>query len=760
MSYQNSVDRIRAIYQHLNAKQLCGGVDDSNGNINVEKWIKDNFTPYLGDSSFLTTKPTEATKKIWEYCEKLLKEEVKSNGCLDVDASKPSTITSHGPGYIIKDLEKIVGLQTDAPLKRAIKPFGGIKIVRNALKAYNRKLDDEVEKIFRYRKTHNDGVFDIYTPEMRKARSNAIITGLPDGYGRGRIIGDYRRVALYGIDYLIKDKQNDKAKIGGIMSESNMRDIEELAEQIKALKSLKEMAKSYGFDISKPASNAQEAIQWTYFGYLASVKDQDGAAMSMGRVDSFFDIYIEKDMQKGILTEEQAQELIDHFIIKLRLVRHLRTPEYNDLFAGDPTWVTMGGGGISNDPSKPFITKTSYRILNTLYNLGPAPEPNITVLWNEKLPIQWKNFCTKVSVDTSSIQYENDNLMNPLFGDDYAIACCVSCMRVGKDMQFFGARCNLAKLMLYVLNHGYDERTGKQVGPDFGEVPEGPIDFDWMWKIYDKAMDWLAELYVNTMNAIHYSHDRHCYEAIQMALHDTKIRRLMAFGIAGLSVVADSFSAIKYAKVTPIRDPKTGLTVGFKIEGDFPKFGNDDERVDYFAKTIPEIFIEKLKKYPTYRNAQHTLSVLTITSNVVYGKKTGSTPDGRKAGEPFAPGCNPMHGRETSGAVASLNSVSKVCYNSCLDGISNTFTLVPSVLGKLSNERIQNLTGLLDGYFSRGGFHLNVNVLNKSTLEDAMVHPEKYPNLTIRVSGYAVHFIRLTPQQQREVIARTFHDTM
>jgi len=597
---------------------------------------------------------------------------------------------------------------------------------------------------------------------MRKARSNAILTGLPDGYGRGRIIGDYRRVALYGVDQLIEWKMEDKLSLGITMTEENMRTREEIAEQIKALNELKALGQRYGYDISKPATNAKEAIQFTYFGYLASVKDQDGAAMSFGRVDSFFDIYIEKDIKAGILTEAEAQDLIDQLVIKLRLVRHLRTPEYNDLFAGDPTWVTMVVGGMSTD-GRPLVTKTSYRIVNTLRTLSAAPEPNITVLWNTKLPMTFKNFCNKMSIDTSSLQYENDNLMSGMFGDDYGIACCVSEMRIGKDMQFFGARCNLAKLLLYVLNHGYDETTEKQVGPDWGDVKlneDGSINFESIWELYDKAMDWIASLYVNTMNAIHYSHDKYCYEAIQMALHDTDVHRCMAFGVAGFSVLVDSFSAIKYAKVFPIRNPKTNLTTDFRIEGDFPKFGNDDDRADQFAVQLPKIFLTKLREYPTYRGAEHTLSILTITSNVVYGKKTGSTPDGRKAGEPFAPGCNPMHNRETSGAVASLNSVSKVGYEYCEDGISNTFTFVPSVLGKIDNERVANLTGLLDGYFSQGGFHLNVNVLVRETLEDAMVHPENYPNLTIRVSGYAVHFIRLSAQQQREVIARTFHETL
>lgn len=728
--------------------------------IDVEGWIKKHYTPYLGDGSFLQG-PTEKTKKLFAKAEVLLQKERDNGGLLDVDPHTPSTITSHAPGYLDKENEVIVGYQTDAPLKRAIKPFGGLGMVRNALKAINVPMDMEVDKIFsKYRKTHNEAVFDLYSKEMRTGRSNAIMTGLPDGYGRGRIIGDYRRLALYGTDRLIAQKEKDKVMLQKrLMDETTMRLIGEVAEQVKALKALTQMAKSYGIDITKPAKNAKEATQFTYFGYLGSIKEQDGAAMSLGRVDAFLDCFFENDLKKGLITESEAQEIVDNLILKLRFARHLRTPEYNDLFAGDPTWVTMSLGGIGSD-GRPLVTKTSYRVLNTLYNLGPAPEPNITVLWNAKLPESFKKFATKVSIDTSSIQYESDALMSERFGTDYGIACCVSAMRIGKDMQFFGARCNLAKLMLYVLNHGKDERTGKQVGPDFGPVPEGPIDFNWMWATYDKAMDWIAKLYVNTMNVIHFCHDTYCYESLQMALHDTEVRRLMAFGVAGLSVVADSFSAIKYAKVTPIRDPKTGLTCDFKVEGEFPKFGNDDDRVDYFAKTVSEKLIQKLRKTPTYRNAIHTLSILTITSNVVYGKKTGSTPDGRKAGQPFAPGCNPMHGREFSGAVASLSSVAKVNYDSCMDGISNTFSIVPNTLGKNLNERATNLAGLLDGYFQKKAHHLNVNVLKRETLEDAMAHPENYPNLTIRVSGYAVNFVKLTPQQQREVIARTFHEKM
>ncbi|KAI9202976.1 pyruvate formate lyase [Polychytrium aggregatum] len=730
--------------------------------IDVAAWTRNNYKLYSGDSSFLAG-PTEKTQALWKQCEDLLLQESKNNGCLDVDQHTPSLITSHRPGYINKENEVIVGLQTDAPLKRAIKPFGGINMVNNALKAYKYPIDPKVTEIFtKYRKTHNEGVFDMYTPEMLRARSNHLMTGLPDGYGRGRLIGDYRRVALYGVDKLIEVKTLDKLGIpaaGDNMSDSVLRLREEIADQIKALKALKAMALEYGYDLSKPAANAKEAIQWTYFAYLAAVKEQDGAAMSLGRVDTFFDVFIEKDLAEGKITEEEAQELIDQFVIKLRLVRHLRTPEYNDLFAGDPTWVTAVIGGLGDD-CKPLVTKTSYRILNTLYNLGPAPEPNMTVLWHNELPENFKTFCSRVSIDTSSVQYESDKLMSNQFNStDYGIACCVSGMNIGKDMQFFGARVNLAKLMLYVLNHGRDEITGKQVSPDFGSIPDGPIDYDLFWERYSTAMDWMAGLYVNTMNAIHYSHDKYSYEAVQMALHDTHVRRFMAFGIAGLSIVADSLSAIKHAKVTPIRDPKTGLTVDFKIEGQFPKYGNDDDRVDQFARKIPSIFHQKLQQYPTYRGAEHTLSVLTITSNVVYGKATGSTPDGRKQGEPFAPGANPMHGREDCGALASLSSVSKIPYTHCLDGISNTFSIVPSALGKLPKEAEQNLGALLDGYFDKGGFHLNVNVLKREMLEDAMVHPEKYPNLTIRVSGYAVHFTKLTPQQQREVLARTFHDT-
>ncbi|ORX37465.1 formate C-acetyltransferase [Piromyces finnis] len=648
--------------------------------IDVEGWIKKHYTPYEGDATFLEG-PTEKTKKLFAKAEQYLAKERENGGLYDVDPHTPSTITSHKPGYLDKENEVIVGYQTDEPLKRAIKPFGGVNMVKNALAAVNVPMDENIEHIFS----------DI----MRSGRSNAIMTGLPDGYGRGRIIGDYRRVALYGTDRLIAQKEMDRVELQKkLMDEPTMKLIGEVADQIKALKQLTQMAKSYGIDISKPAKNAREATQFVYFGYLGSIKEQDGAAMSLGRVDAFLDCFFENDLKKGIINEAEAQEIIDNLILKLRFARHLRTPEYNDLFAGDPTWVTMSLGGMGRD-GRPLVTKTSYRVLNTLYNLGPAPEPNITVLWNKALPKNFKDFATKVSIDTSSIQYESDAL----------------------------------------------------IWPDFGPVPEGPIPFEWMWETYDKAMDWIANLYVNTMNVIHFSHDQYCYESLQMALHDTDVRRLMAFGVAGLSVVADSFSAIKYGKVTPIRDAKTGLTVDFKIEGDFPKFGNDDDRVDYFAKTVTDKLITKLRKIPTYRGAEHTLSILTITSNVVYGKKTGSTPDGRKAGEAFAPGCNPMHGREFSGAISSLSSVAKVNYDSCMDGISNTFSIVPNTIGKSLKER-------------QGAHHLNVNVLKRETLEDAMAHPENYPNLTIRVSGYAVNFVKLTPQQQKEVIARTFHEKM
>jgi len=682
---------------------------------------------------------------------------------LDVDVSTPSTITAFPASYIDKEKETIVGLQTDKPLKRAIKPLGGYKMVENALKAFGRKLDPHVVEIFqKYRKTHNDGVFDAYTDEMKTARKAGILTGLPDGYGRGRIIGDYRRIALFGVDGLIAAKQADlKGPLNTTMTQEVIRLREEVVEQIKALNELKELGKMYGFDLAKPAASAAEAIQWVYFGYLGSVREQDGAAMSMGRIDAFIDIFIEKDLKEGKITEETAQELIDHFVMKMRLVRHLRTPEYNNLFAGDPTWVTcvLAGFDTSKTPRQHMVTKTSYRMLHTLRNLGPAPEPNLTVLWSKDLPESFKAFCASTSLDTSSIQYENDDLMAPIFGSDYSIACCVSAMRVGKDMQFFGARSNLPKLLLYTINQGVDEVLGIQVGPHFPAVKgddKTPLDFEEIKTNLAKSMEWITALYANTMNCIHFMHDKYNYERLQMSLHDTNLHRFLAFGISGLSVVADSLSAMKHAKVYPIRNEK-GIATEFRIEGEFPKFGNDDQRVDSIAKWLAVTFNENLQKQHAYRKATPSLSLLTITSNVVYGKATGATPDGRKAGQPFAPGANPMHGRELSGALASLNSVAQLPYNSCMDGISNTFTIIPSTLGKDDAARKANLSTLLDGYFSKKGFHLNVNALNKETLLDAVQHPENYPNLTIRVSGYAVHFIKLTPAQQTEVIARTFH---
>jgi len=731
--------------------------------IDVGAWISEHCTPYDGDASFLA-EPTEVTKKLWKQVEDLQHAEREAKGgLLDVDADTPSTITSHPAGYIEKELEKIVGLQTDRPLKRAIKPCGGWKIVENALKAYDRQSSPRTKEIFTlYRKTHNDGVFDAYTDEMKAARSAHVLTGLPDGYGRGRIIGDYRRVALYGVDQLIAWKKDDlKEALSGTMTEEKIRLREEIQEQIHGLQALVEMTKMYGFDVSKPATCAREAVQWVYFGYLAAVKEQDGAAMSIGRIDAFLDCFIEKDLKEGRITEAEAQELIDHFVMKLRLVRHLRTPEYNALFAGDPVWVTIAMAGRDNRRGGAhMVTKTAFRILKTLVNLGPAPEPNITVLWSEALPMPFRRYCAEISINTSSIQYESDELMNPIYGSDYSIACCVSAMRTGKDMQFFGARANLPKLMLYVLNGGRDEVSGKQVGPVFpackGSEAE-PLDFEEVKNNYEQAMRWLTELYANTMNIIHFMHDKYNYEKIQLALHDSNIHRFLAFGIAGLSVVADSLSAIKYAKVYPIRDER-GITCDFRIEGEFPKFGNDDKRVDDLARWVAVSFSDMLSKQHTYRKATPTLSLLTITSNVVYGNNTGATPDGRKKGQAFAPGANPMHGRDIHGALASLNSVAYMPYDHCLDGISNTFSIVPSTLGKDLAQRETNLVQILDGYLcGKKGFHLNVNTLNRETLVDAVAHPENYPNLTIRVSGYAVHFVKLTPAQQQEVISRTFH---
>ena len=726
-------------------------------NINVREFIQDNYTPYYGDHTFLKD-PTKKTKDLWEQCETLIEEEIKK-GILGVDLDNISAINAFNAGYIDKENETIVGLQTDKPLKRIINPFGGIRMVKQALEAYDYKLKPEIKDIFtKYRKTHNDGVFDAYTEEMRKARSAGLLTGLPDAYGRGRIIGDYRRIPLYGVDYLIKNKEEDLKVVKGEMNETTIRKREEISEQIRALIAVKEMALKYGIDISKPAKNAEEAVQFLYFGYLAGVKENNGAAMSLGRVSSFIDIYIERDLNQGILTEEKAQEIIDQFVIKLRLVRHLRTPEYNDLFAGDPNWITeaIGGMGLNGET---LVTKTSYRFLNTLNNLGPAPEPNMTVLWSQNLPENFKKFCADMSIKTDSIQYENDDLMRDIYGDDYGIACCVSAMTLGKQMQFFGARCNLAKALLYSINGGVDEKKNVKVIYNIDAIEDSVLDYEKVKENYFKVLEYIADLYVNTMNIIHYMHDKYAYEAGLMALHDTEVERLMAFGVAGLSVVADSLSAIKYAKVKPVRE--NGIAVDFEIEGDFPKYGNDDDRVDEIAVEIVNKFINELKKNKTYRDAKHTLSVLTITSNVVYGKKTGSTPDGRKAGEAFAPGANPMHGRDKNGALASLNSVAKIPYkNICEDGVSNTFSIVPDALGKSEEERINNLVSILDGYFVQNAHHLNVNVLNRELLIDAMEHPEKYPSLTIRVSGYAVHFNRLTKAQQLEVISRTFHKDM
>lgn len=721
--------------------------------INVENFIKENYEEYLGDESFL--KPISSkTKKIWDKCNNLLLEELKK-GVIDIDTKNMSGIDNFEPGYIDKKNEVIVGLQTDEPLKRIVNPYGGIRMVYNELDAYGYKLDENVDKYFNeYRKSHNQGVFDTYTKEIRLARSNHLLTGLPDAYGRGRIIGDYRRIALYGIDKLIQEKQKDLDKIE-IVSEESIRLREEVSEQIRALKKIQNMASRYGFDISKPATNAKEAIQWLYFGYLAAIKENNGAAMSLGRTSTFLDIYIEKDIKEGILTEEEAQELIDQFIIKLRIARQLRTPEYNELFAGDPTWVTESIGGMLDNKS--LVTKTSYRYLHTLINLGTAPEPNMTILWSEKLPENFKKYCAKISILTDAVQYENDDLMRNIYGSDYAIACCVSAMKIGHQMQFFGARCNLAKTLLYAINDGYDEITGKKVVNGIGKITSEYLNYDEVMEKFKKTMEVVAKTYVDAMNIIHYMHDKYAYEAGQMALHDTNVERLMAFGCAGLSVAIDSLSAIKYANVKPIRNEE-GIAIDFEIEGDFPKYGNDNDDVDLIGVNIVELFYNELKKHKLYRNAHHTLSVLTITSNVVYGKNTGATPDGRKKSVYFAPGANPMHGRDCNGALASLNSVAKIPYcNVCQDGISNTFSIVPNALGHSDIERIDNLVNILDGYFNKGAQHLNVNVLNRETLIDAMENPYKYPTLTIRVSGYAVNFNRLSKEQQSEVISRTFH---
>ncbi|KKM11998.1 formate acetyltransferase [Clostridiales bacterium PH28_bin88] len=724
--------------------------------VDVRDFIQNNYTPYEGEADFLQA-PTGATMRLWEKVSALLAEEIKKGGTLDADTEVISTLTSHPPGYIDRNLEVIVGLQTDRPLKRALMPFGGIRMAKGALDAYGYNLDTRVEEIFtRYRKTHNQAVFDAYTQEMRRARKAGIITGLPDAYGRGRIIGDYRRVALYGVDRLIKGKEAELAQLErDVMDEETIRHREEVSEQIKALQELKEMAAAYGFDISGPAADATQAVQWLYFAYLAAVKEQNGAAMSLGRVSTFLDIYLERDLQNGRLAEQQAQELIDQFVIKLRLVRFLRTPEYNDLFSGDPTWVTESIGGMGMD-GRTLVTRTSFRFLHTLANLGPAPEPNMTVLWSLRLPEGFKRYCAHMSIETSSIQYENDDLMRPRWGDDYGIACCVSAMKIGKQMQFFGARANLAKALLYAINGGRDEVLGIQVGPRFAPITSAYLEYGEVMERFNTIMDWLARLYINTLNIIHYMHDKYYYERLEMALHDLDVERTMACGIAGLSVVADSLSAIKFARVKTIRNEE-GLVVDYQVEGDFPTMGNNDERVDSIAVDLVTQFMHKLKKQRTYRGSVPTLSILTITSNVVYGKKTGNTPDGRKAGEPFAPGANPMHGREKKGAIAAMSSVAKLPYDYSEDGISYTFSIIPRSLGKDPEQRVTNLVALLDGYFAKHGHHINANVFDKETLMDAMEHPEKYPQLTIRVSGYAVNFVKLTREQQLDVINRTIH---
>lgn len=728
-----------------------------NNEVDVRDFIINNMKEYVGDEAFLAP-ATEDTTKLWDKISELSKQERDRGGVWDVDLHNVSTIVSHGAGYIDKDLEKIVGVQTDAPFKRSIQPFGGIKMVVDACKAYGFEVPQELVDTFTsIRKTHNQGVFDAYTPDMRMARKTGIITGLPDAYGRGRIIGDYRRVALYGVDFLIKQKLADKALTDNApMSENVIREREEHSEQIRALEELKQMAASYGYDISRPAENAQEAVQWLYFAYLAAVKEQNGAAMSIGRISTFLDIYIERDLAEGILTEQQAQEIIDHFVMKLRIVKFLRTPDYNELFSGDPTWVTESIGGMGLD-GRSMVTKNSFRILHTLYTLGPSPEPNLTVLWSTQLPDAFKKYCAKVSIETSSIQYENDDIMRPKFGDDYGIACCVSAMRIGKQMQFFGARANLAKALLYAINGGVDEKMGIPVIEGLVEpITTEVLNYDDVMQNFDKVMDWLSGLYINTLNVIHYMHDKYSYERIEFALHDREIIRTMATGIAGLSVVADSLSAIKHAKVYPIRNEQ-GIAVDFKIEGDFPQYGNNEDSVDDIAVSLVRTFMSKLRKHTPYRDSIITQSILTITSNVVYGKKTGSTPDGRKAGEPFAPGANPMHGRDRKGALASLSSVAKLPYEDSLDGISNTFSIVGKALGKELDVQRSNLKAVLDSYMGQEAHHLNVNVFDRSTLQAAMEQPELYPQLTVRVSGYAVNFIKLTREQQLEVISRTFH---
>ncbi len=726
--------------------------------INVRDFIQKNYTVYEGDAAFLAG-PTERTSKLMEKLNHLFQVERDLGGVFSVDTEHVASLTHYKPGYLDKENELIVGLQTSRPLERGINPFGGMRMAKQACEEYGYEMSERILKEFTYRTTHNEGVFRVYTDEMLAARKIGILTGLPDAYGRGRIIGDYRRVALYGVDKLIEEKKKDKAEKGkNWMGQDNIRLLEELYQQITFLGRLKEMAAMYGYDVGRPAKDAREAIQWVYFAYLAAIKEQNGAAMSLGRVSTFLDIYIQRDLVRGVLTEGAAQELMDDMVMKLRMARHLRTPEYNELFGGDPMWITESIGGIGEN-GVPLVTKNSYRVLNTLYNLGSAPEPNLTVLWSEQLPENFKRFCAKVSIDTDAIQYESDDLMRPVYGDDYAIACCVSAMKVGKQMQFFGARCNLPKLLLLSMNGGHDQNTGGEVGPKMEPLQGDVLNYDEVMERFSFYREWLCNLYVNTMNVIHYMHDKYAYEKIQMALHDTDVERLMAFGVAGLSVIADSLSAIKYAKVKVIRDEQ-GYIRDFEVEGDFPKFGNDDDRVDLIAKEMLHNVSADLKKTPAYRNAKHTLSALTITSNVMYGRKTGATPDGRKKGEPYAPGANPMHNREKNGALASLNSVAKLSYEDCRDGISNTFSITPDTLGKTAEERVENLMQILGGYFKNGAHHINVNVLNRQTLIDAFEHPEQYPNLTIRVSGYAVHFCKLSREHQKEVIMRTFHERM
>ncbi|EJQ7839949.1 formate C-acetyltransferase [Staphylococcus pseudintermedius] len=726
--------------------------------VDVREFIQLNFTGYQGDDSFLAG-PTEATTKLWDQVMVLSKEERERGGIWDMDTKVPSTVLSHDAGYLDESLEQIVGVQTDKPFKRSMQPFGGIRMAKAACEAYGYELDKETEHIFtEYRKTHNQGVFDAYSKEMLACRKAGIITGLPDAYGRGRIIGDYRRVALYGVDFLMAEKQKDFNDLSSTMTEDVIRLREEVSEQYRSLNELKQLGERYGFDLSRPAENFKEAVQWLYLAYLAAIKEQNGAAMSLGRTSTFLDIYAERDLQAGTITETEVQEIIDHFIMKLRLVKFARTPDYNALFSGDPTWVTESIGGVGID-GRPMVTKNSFRFLHSLDNLGPAPEPNLTVLWSTRLPENFKRYCTKMSIKTSSIQYENDDLMRESYGDDYGIACCVSAMRIGKQMQFFGARANLAKTLLYAINGGKDEKSGAQVAPNFAPIQSEILDYDEVYQQFDEMMEWLAGVYINSLNVIHYMHDKYSYERIEMALHDTDVHRTMATGIAGLSVAADSLSAIKYGQVRTIRD-ENGLVVDFETTGDYPKYGNNDPRVDDIAVQLVESFMKKLRKHQTYRNSEHTMSVLTITSNVVYGKKTGNTPDGRKAGEPFAPGANPMHGRDDHGALASLSSVAKLPYDCCKDGISNTFSIVPKSLGKEEATQEQNLVSILDGYALQHGHHLNINVFNRETLLDAMEHPEEYPQLTVRVSGYAVNFIKLTREQQLDVISRTFHESM